>query len=183
MEGERILWNLSLYLAMINGDAEQDKFEQLYWQYRDLMFYRARQFLDEYLAEDAVSTAFLHIAQNINKVEEAVSPRTKALVMRIVENAAIDIYRKRRREQGYETEMTQLENCSVEQDDWANSSLAEAILLLPLPYKQVILLRYKHGYSTREIAELLHYTVAKVEKLISRGKKQLEQLLKEVYRK
>lgn len=74
---------LSIYLAMIEGEAAQDKFERLYHAYRDLMFYRAKQLLPEkMLAEDAVGTALLEIAQNMNKVDEVISPRTKALVMR-----------------------------------------------------------------------------------------------------
>ena len=45
---------LSIYLAMIEGEAAQDKFERLYHAYRDLMFYRAKQLLPEkMLAEDA----------------------------------------------------------------------------------------------------------------------------------
>lgn len=53
-------------------------------------------------------------------------------------------------------------------------------MLLPAQYKNVLLLKYADGYNNREISELLHYSVAKVEKLISRGKKQLHRLLEEV---
>lgn len=175
------MWNLSICLAMIDGEQEENKFEELYWQYRDLMYYRARQILDDYSAEDAVNTAFLHIAQNIDKVETAVSPRTKALVMRILENVTIDMYRKQQRERGSLAAITELEhiNISQEKERLEDSLLANCILKLSPSYREVILLRYAQGYSIKEVAELLDYSVAKVEKLISRGKKQLNELLEE----
>ena len=57
---------LSVYLAMIEGEAEQHKFEQLYWKFKGLMYYRAYEILqEEQAAEDAVSMAFLRIARCI----------------------------------------------------------------------------------------------------------------------
>ena len=58
--------------------------------------------------------------------------------------------------------------------------IAEAILELPLPYRQAIVLKYSQGYNNREIAAILDCSVAKVEKLLARGKKQLAKQLKEV---
>lgn len=90
---------LSFYLAMIEGEAEQHKFEQLYWKFKGLMYYRAYEILqEEQAAEDAVSMAFLRIAQNIHKVGELDDPRTKGLIVTIADHIAIDLYRKRRRE-------------------------------------------------------------------------------------
>ncbi len=174
---------LSIYLAMIEGEAAQDKFERLYHAYRDLMFYRAKQLLPEkMLAEDAVGTALLEIAQNMNKVDEVISPRTKALVMRILECTAIDLYRKWQRECSQNVPMDEIEQVADDADliDWTGSALAKAILQLPLPYRQAILLKYAGGYSNKEIAALLGYTIDKVEKLMSRGKRKLRRLLEEV---
>ena len=70
--------DLIFYLSMIEADDDKVKFEQLYSHYLKLALHRAGEFLpDEQLAEDAVSIAFLKIAQNMHKVDEAVSPRTK----------------------------------------------------------------------------------------------------------
>lgn len=168
---------------MILNKADQNKFEQLYCNYHDLMFYRARKILDldDYLAEDAVNEAFLRIAQNISKVEEAVSPHTKALVMRIVENTAIDMYRKRKREQGYTVALSEVENLTVSQPDepWTESALKEALMRLPSSKRQVVYYKCIYGYGNKEIAELLNYTMANVEKLFNRSKKQLDQFLQE----
>jgi RNA polymerase sigma factor (sigma-70 family) len=51
--------------------------------------------------------------------------------------------------------------------------IADAILELPEQYKGVLLLKYADGYGNKEIAELLGYSVTKVDQLISRGKKLL----------
>lgn len=51
-----------LYLSMIDTPKEQVKFELLYWEYKDLMFYTANRILNHSQdAEDAVQQAFLSI--------------------------------------------------------------------------------------------------------------------------
>lgn len=183
--GISTLWSrsLSVYLAMIDGQEDQNKFEQLYDKYRDLMFYQARQILhDDYAAEDAVSTAFLRIAQNMNKVEQAVSPRTKGLVMRVTKNISIDMYRKRQREQEYHTDFSEVDRLGISylpEEALADTPLVQAILKLPEANQQVISLKFVYGYDNRKISEITGFTVAKIEKLISRGRKQLKQLLEE----
>lgn len=50
---------LVIYLSMLNGQEDKNKFELLYEKYRKLMFYIANNILnDEYLAEDAVHQTF-----------------------------------------------------------------------------------------------------------------------------
>ena len=59
------------YLAMIDGEEEQHKFEQLYHTYEGLLLYRAKQLLSDFqLAEEAASTTFVYIAKNMNMVEQ-----------------------------------------------------------------------------------------------------------------
>ena len=74
-----------------------------------------------------------------------------------------------------------MEHILVDFNDYAeeNLSVTRAILKLPLLYRQPIILKFSQGYTTKEIAAILDYSVAKVEKLIGRGKKQLEKLLEE----
>lgn len=50
-----------LFLALLDSPEEQEKFTEIYDQYRHFMWYVANQKLqDEHLAEDAVQEAFLH---------------------------------------------------------------------------------------------------------------------------
>ena len=87
-----------IYLQMIETFEDKNKFEELYLEYRNLMYRVAYKFLkQEQDAEDAVHYAFIKIAENI-KIIEPVSPRTRQYVVTIVENRARDVLRKRSKE-------------------------------------------------------------------------------------
>lgn len=59
---------MMIYLQTIDTAEDRSKFEQLYEQYKQLMFYTAFQILKRPQdAEDAVHHAFLSIAENISK--------------------------------------------------------------------------------------------------------------------
>ena len=86
-----------VYLQMIETPQQQSAFEEIYLAYRALMFHIANNILqNDEDAEDAVHNAFVVIAENIEKIEEPVCPKTKGYVVTIVESKAIDIYRKKR---------------------------------------------------------------------------------------
>ncbi len=175
-----VLKELIFYLALIEDQAGRKKFEQLYEKYHNLMYHRAYEILnDEQIAEDAVSEALIKLAINIEKVGEAESTSAKAFTMQILEHTAIDLYRKRRKEMERYRDLEEIkERLTVpEPESWSGSALAKAILELPFENRQVILLKYAQGYDNAEIAALLDFTVAKVEKLLSRGKRKLQQNL------
>ena len=50
---------------------------------------------------------------------------------------------------------------------------------LPLRYRHIILLKYYHGYNSREISKQLDLTEANVIKIDQRAKKKLLQICKE----
>lgn len=171
-------FDLIFYLSLIEQDDDKEKFEQLYQNYLKLALYRAREFLpNEQLAEDAVSIAFLKIAQNIHKIDEVISPQTKALIMRVVERSAINLYKTENRHQSRKTILEEAEE--IEAEPVQDHYLADLILELPEQYRSVLLLKYAENYKSKEIAELLGYTVSKVDQLASRGKKLLEKKLAE----
>ena len=171
-------FDLIFYLSLIEQDDDKEKFEQLYQNYLKLALYRAREFLpDEQLAEDAVSIAFLKIAQNIHKIDKVISPQTKALIMRVVERSAINLYKTENRHRSRKIMLE--EAAEIEVESVQDHYLADLILELPEQYRSVILLKYAENYKSKEIAELLGYTVSKVDQLASRGKKLLEKKLAE----
>ena len=90
-----------IYLQVIDAPEDRDQFITLYETYRGLMFYVANQILqNEQDAEDAVHDAFLSVAEHIKKFSRLERHKTKAFLVTIVENKAIDLYRKRNRSQG-----------------------------------------------------------------------------------
>ena len=66
-----------VYLSMIEGPEDRNKFEIVYQQYKSLMYYVAYRILrEERDAEDAVHNAFVRIAEHIEKISEPVCPKT-----------------------------------------------------------------------------------------------------------
>lgn len=164
-----------IYALTLVKPADRPKLERLYLEYRSVMFCAANEILhNEHEAEDAVQQAFVKIAENLDKVPDELSNKTKAFVVTIAENTAIDRYRKLKRNNDCEL-------CEQSYGIKADSAdeLVNCILKLPARYRQFILLKYYHGYSTREIARLLGMSSAAASKTAQRAKQRLEQLCRE----
>ena len=169
---------------MIENDDDKFKFERLYNTYKQIMFYKAKDILkDNYLAEDAVHQGFINIIKNLDKFDENNSHKTKAFIVIIIENSAIDMYRKLKREKVIPfdeveyglIDMTYSAENVFEENH--GSTIIKAIALLPLNYSLVIRLKYSHGYSDKEIAQILSISEDNVRQRIVRGKKKLEKIL------
>lgn len=166
-----------IYLMMIDSPEEQSKFEKIYLTYKGLMYHTAYKVLNnEEDAEDAVHNAFVKIAENISKIGEPVCPKTQVYVVTIVENKAIDLYRANQRK----SKVIYLDEISgISVDENQVHGLAACMAKLSPRYRQVILLKYYHGFSCREIAKQLNITEANAIKLDQRAKNRLLQLCKE----
>ena len=163
-----------LYLQLIETEEDRSKFEKLYLEYRALMYNTAYKMLGhEQDAEDAVHHAFLKIAENITKVGEAISAETKSYVMTILENRAIDVLRQRSRHP--EVPLDEVES-NIVVDYNGDDTLARCILQLPALQREIIWLKYRHGYSTREAAKVLGITPTYASKIDQRAKSKLRDL-------
>lgn len=165
-----------IYLAMIEGPEERDRFERIYLKYRYLMLHVANNILQNHHdAEDAVHQAFLSVVQNMEKFSDVESPKTRSLIVLIVERKAIDILRKKQREKLLEIKEDIL---GIEIPIPGNHGLADAMARLPAHYREVLLMRYDNGLTTREIAKILDITESGVRKLLGRAKRVLQDELK-----
>ena len=168
--------NMFIYLMMIDSPEDQSKFEKIYLIYKGLMYYIAYKILNnEHDAEDAVHSAFIKIAENIGKIDDLACPKTKNYITTIVENKAIDFYRanQRRNSDLYLDEIS-----GIEVEETRVHGLAACMAKLPPRYRQVILLKYYHGFSCKEIAKQLKLTETNVIKLDQRAKNKLFQICK-----
>lgn len=171
-----------LYLQLLETPEQQSKFEQLYLEYRNLMFYIADRILhDQQDSEDVVHESFLKIIKMIDQIDDPKCPKTKSLTVIIVERTAIDFWRRRKKLPVTRLEETEFELFSAKDIPHAEShlDLATAMAALPAKYRQLILLRYDNGFSETEVAQLLSMSPANVHKTIQRAKKKLEQILEE----
>lgn len=160
-----------IYLAMIEAPEERDRFERIYLKYRYLMLHVANNILQNHHdAEDAVHEAFIAVIKNLEKFSDVESPKTRSLIVLIVERKAIDILRKKQRENLLEINEDIL---GIETPVPGDHSLADAIARLPAHYREVLLMRYDNGLTTREIAKLLDITESGVRKMLGRAKREL----------
>lgn len=166
-----------VYLQMIESAQERSRFEQLYRKYRGLMYSVAYGILhNEQDAEDAVHHAFVKVAENISKISDAECPKTKGYVVTIVENTAINLYRRKQRHPSVSWEE---ETVGIRVEYEGSNGLARCMAALPARYRQVLLLKHHHGYTTGEIAKMLGLSAANVSKIEQRAKAKLESLCKE----
>ena len=160
-----------VYLQLIETEEDKSKFEELYTEYRDLMQYLAyKRLKNKQDAEDAVHQVFVKIAENI-KVVEPVSPKTKRLVVVMIENTVTDMLRKSGR---HPSEEYREEDWTVSDPDLGEKDLLDQCLLkLPEQQRMVIWLKYHDGYSLRDIAKMLGITLVWAQKLDQRAKHKL----------
>ena len=166
-----------IYLQMIETVEERSKFESVYLEYKDIMYFVAYNILKHPEdAEDAVHQAFVKIAENITKIGEPVSPKTKRYVSVIAETTAIDMWRRKNRHPVSNLEDVALGmTVGYEGDDL----LAGDILNLPKQQRDVIWLKYYHGYTLREIAKMLNMSYAAVSKTDQRAKQKLREIFEQ----
>ena len=166
-----------LYLEMMEGPEERSRFEQLYTRYRGLMFHAARNILgSDQDAEDAVHEAFLVLAENMGRVEETDSPRTKVFLLTVTEHKAIDLYRRKAKiPQGEFLE--ELQGVTVEYQ--GEDGVTACLLKLPARYRDFLLLKYDQGFTNRELEGILDLSAPAVRKLDQRARDRLEQICKE----
>ena len=166
-----------IYLQMLETPEEKSKFEQLYLEYKGLMFHVAYEILhNEQDAEDAVHQAFVKIAENIKKIDDPICPKTHSYVVTIVENKAIDQYRKQQKHQTVEL-IDDIQGTKAHYE--GDNDLTKCILKLPARYREMILLRYQPGYSVREIAGMMGISLPAAIKLDQRAKQKLKKLCEE----
>lgn len=166
-----------IYLQMIENSADKSKFEQIYNTYRGLMFYIANHIVHNSAdAEDAVHQAFLSILENLQKIKEVKSPKTKSYIVIITERKALDIIRAQKRTVDYDFDNSTF---GIDIPLPGDNGLADAMTKLPAKYREILLLRYAHGYNTRELSQIFHTTAAAAQKMLWRAKRLLGDFLEQ----
>lgn len=166
---------LSYYLLMIESEEDKQKFERLYDQYNDLMFYIAkRYFTEQQDLEDVVQDAYLAIVKNIEKIEDVYSSKTRHFIVTVIENKSLDVLKKRKGIIQIEWEET---TPGLEADAPVENMLSSALIKLPATYREILMLKYYNGYTIREIAEILSVHPKAAESTLWRAKKALQDLL------
>ena len=143
---------------IIDSPEEKRVFVVIYEKYRYLMMKVAHDVLkDNFLAEDAVHEAFIKIAHNMQNIHDVESVETKRYLIIVAKNAAIDIYRSRKKMK---------EKMFI--DELGED--AGPITYLKTDIDNEILDILKNHMSNAEISKILNISEGTIRQRIARGK-------------
>lgn len=166
---------ISTYLSLLETNAERDLISDLYDRYQQDMYKTAFAVLhNKSDAEDIVHEAFIRIIKNIHKLQFDSVPKTRALLVTICKNAAIDLYNRKKKvtigeDIGEIIEVVDF-NCF---DQYKMVEIREALSKLDIDSKQLLYLCFELGYSVEQVSELFGVTQSAIYKRLAAVKKKL----------
>ena len=156
-----------------NGSAEA--FGELYEIYSKDMFRFAYYYLGSYaMAEDCVSECVCLAFQKIGSLRKSSS--FKSWLFKILHNCCNNAMREKILSTG-NVEYTSLTNLASEEDMGEKLSLKEALAALSGEEREIVILHYCHGYTSKEIGEILEMNDATVRSKIMRSGEKMRKFL------
>ena len=171
-----------LLLLTFASFEQQSKFEYLYNRYKNLLFHKAWQILqDHMLAEDAVSEAYIRIYRNLHKIEDVDSPRCAAFLVTITRNTALTILNRNKRELMEEIDETLPDQINIEDSvlsEMSRERITGLLDQLDEDMRNIFLLRYAYDLPSREIAAQLGTTENNINVKLHRARKKLAEIFR-----
>ena len=176
---------LAICMALIAEEYYKEKFERLYYTYKDMMIKIANSILhNTTLADETVQDCLLKLAEIIEEVPDIPSKRAKALIVIMVKNKT----RNNLKSEHYD-DVIQIENDDLISDFLADNiatnlgynRILQEIKDLDVIYRDVLILAFVHGFSAKEISEILQVPVRTVETRIYRGRQKIIKKLENFY--
>ena len=156
-----------------NGSAEA--FGELYEIYSKDMFRFAYYYLGSYaMAEDCVSECVCLAFQKIGSLRKSSS--FKSWLFKILHNCCNNAMREKILSTG-NVEYTSLTNLASEEDMGEKLSIKEALAALSGEEREIVILHYCHGYTSKEIGEILEMNDATVRSKIMRSGEKMRKFL------
>ncbi len=165
--------------ALLTALAEGDKsaFEKMYHgTYRTVFYIALSVVKDRALAEDVSQNVYLNVVRKVTTYRKGSNPA--AWIARIARNEAIDLRRKRMREECIDEQESPTRFGTVETDDYGLLiDLAKRIL--PDDEFSILMLVTAEGYKRREIAGMLKIPLPTVTWKYNRAIRAMQKALKD----
>ena len=171
---------------IIDAVADRQTMAELYEVYEQKMFGIAKAILhNDWQAEDAVHEAFVRMVPYLSRCRDVYDGKTKVLIVRVIKSAAIDIYRKNKRENTY---------ISDSEEDWTDDKhnpveaylatlsageMLKRIIELSNEDRKIIEMKCYDGMSVSDIGEILGISTDNVYKRLSRARKRVKEIIAE----
>ena len=173
---------LAFFLAVLENEADREKFTEIYEQYHGLIEKIAMRILkNQQDAEDAVQNTFVQIIRHFEKVYEIDCKNLPFWIISVVKNESLMILRKQKRV----IPLEDWDSISVEAESVSEySELVQLFSKLPETYRAALEMHFLLEYSGKEIAQKLGISESAVNTRISRGRALLKEIIeKEGYNK
>ena len=176
------------FLTLLEDPEEQQKFTEIYYQYRHFLWYVANQKLqDAHLAEDAVQETFLALTRHLDKVEEVYSDRTRNFLATIVRSKAVDILRKKLPESELPEAYGEKQSGGDMLDQYLTKEnyhrLVSCVLELDDTYRTVFEYKFMYQMSDAEIGDVLGISAKNVNIRYFRARKKLQDMIRKEVQK
>lgn len=179
-----------MLLMNIEDEQARNKVEEIYRQYRKLLYYTAYSVLKDYHeAEDVVQSAIIKICEHLDKINDIQCNKTKGFLVIIVRNLAINLYNQKKRRA--DVDMDKIDTLIKSEGDWNPEQymiklenaewVARKLAQINPEYADALVLRYTYQFSIDEIALLLNMTENNVRVKLHRARKALYDLMKGDY--
>lgn len=167
---------LPILLAMVDGEDQKAQFARFYHQYKlDLYRYALSILKSPPLAEEAVQEAWLRCVDNFEKFFSISCEKRLPWMVIVVKNISLNILKK-------ETRYVSME------PDWApdpdpgpqeQGDILALIRAMPEQYRAILELKFVLEWSDKEIARWMKLPLGTVSTRIWRGRKLLQEKLRE----
>lgn len=140
--------------------TEDEWFDETIKTYQSkLIAYASRILGDSERSKDTVQDAFVRLYQmDSSKVRDHVAP----WLYRVVRNLALNTIRKDKRMTQFPATEPESESTDTQQQRETTESLFEMVHDLPPPKDELIMLKFKDGFSYKEIASITGLSVSNV---------------------
>ncbi|MCL2517189.1 MAG: RNA polymerase sigma factor [Oscillospiraceae bacterium] len=176
-----------VYFSMLETDDERNKMTEIYEEHRHaLLMYALKILKNQELAEDAVHNAFISIIEQKEKYFNLSCRDFRFSAVIIVRNKSIDILRKQKPHLNMQIEdfefYLESEDKPLDEQVIFNSeyeTIRKHLNAIDEISRQVLILKYYHGMSYKEIGERLGMTPKHVDTKIMRAKEKVRKLIKQ----